>query len=95
MASNGYPGAYEKGSVITGIDRADARPDTIVFHAGTTNPDGDTNGETNGEWLAVGGRVLAVTALGDTPQQARRNAYDAVGDINWPGGFYRSDIAAK
>ena len=86
MASKGYPGSYEKGSVIRAIDAAETVPDCNVFHAGTALAE-------NGDLFAVGGRVLAVTALGDDAETARRNAYAGVAKIDWQGGFYRSDIA--
>jgi phosphoribosylamine--glycine ligase len=86
MASKGYPGSYETGSVIRAIDAAETVPDCNVFHAGTARAD-------NGDLIAVGGRVLAVTALGDDAETARRNAYAGVAKIDWQGGFYRSDIA--
>ena len=87
MATNGYPGAYEKGSIIGGTKSAIASDDVILFHAGTTiDPDGTVR--------AAGGRVLAVTGLGADVAAARAAAYDAVTAIDWPGGFYRSDIAA-
>jgi phosphoribosylamine--glycine ligase len=84
MAANGYPGAYDKGSEIKGLDRAAALDDVKVFHAGTTR-DGET-------CRATGGRVLGVTALGDTIAAARTRAYEAVDRIDWPGGFCRRDI---
>lgn len=85
MASNGYPGGYEKGTVISNIADAE-KTGCIVFHAGTAlNP--------SGELVASGGRVLGVTALGDTAKQARDTAYQGVHAINWPDGFYRTDIA--
>lgn len=92
MAANGYPGSYEKGSAISGLDSAgalpDVLPDVIVFHAGTKRDD-------DGQWRANGGRVLAVTGLGDDAGAARARAYEAVATIEWPGGFNRSDIAAS
>ena len=87
MATNGYPGDYEKGSVIAGADTACSGDDVILFHAGTTI-DGD------GTLRAAGGRVLAVTGLGADVAAARTAAYDAVTAIDWPGGFYRRDIAS-
>jgi phosphoribosylamine---glycine ligase len=83
MAANGYPGAYEKGSVIRGIEAAEENG-AMVFHAGTRMSDG--------ELRSSGGRVLNVTAMGDTVAEARDNAYDAVDRIDWPGGFCRRDI---
>ncbi len=85
MAANGYPGPYDKGSEIRGLDDAEADSDVTVFHAGTA-PGG------NGEILATGGRVLAVTALGDSVADAQARAYRAVDAIDWPGGFCRRDI---
>ncbi len=84
MASNGYPGAYEKGSVIKGIEKANALPGVKVFHAGT-----DKRGD---DIVAVGGRVLGVTAFGGSVAEAQSNAYRAVDAIDWPGGFCRRDI---
>ncbi len=84
MAARGYPGAYEKGEVIRGIDRADALPDAKVFHAGTALRDGEV--------IVNGGRVLNVTARGATIAEAQRRAYEAVDLIDWPDGFVRRDI---
>ncbi|MBM3734014.1 MAG: phosphoribosylamine--glycine ligase [Acidimicrobiia bacterium] len=84
MAAKGYPGAYEKGTEIRGVDQAEEIEGVHVFHAGTSRA--------NGKLLAVGGRVLAVTALGATVADAQRNAYRAVDRIRWPGGFCRRDI---
>ena len=83
MAANGYPGAYEKGSEIRGLDQLPEDSSHIVFHAGTTG---------DGPVRANGGRVLNVTARGATLQQARDRAYGMVGGIDWPGGFCRRDI---
>lgn len=88
MATEGYPGDYAKGSVIRGIDAAeDAAPDDMakVFHAGTAR-------NADGGLAAVGGRVLNVTALGDSVSEAQRRAYAAVDAIDWPQGFCRRDI---
>ena len=87
MASGGYPGSYEKGKVITGLDTADGRDDVTVFHAGTATAGDDV--------VTSGGRVLAVTALGSDLQNAVDRAYEAVGDIAFEGAQYRNDIAAK
>jgi len=84
MAANGYPGAYDKGSVIKNLEDADALADVTVFHAGTVTQDGST--------IATGGRVLGVTALGGTIAAAQQKAYAAVDLIDWPGGFCRRDI---
>jgi phosphoribosylamine--glycine ligase len=88
MASQGYPGNYPKGKVIFGLDEAAKLPDVKVFHAGT-RPD------SNGMVTTDGGRVLGVTALGDTLADARARAYGAVEKIHFQGAFYRKDIGAK
>ena len=85
FAAEGYPGAYEKGSEIQGIDKAEDDPDVVVFHAGTKAQDGKI--------LANGGRVLSVTGTGPSIEAARDKAYIAAHKINWPGGFFRTDIA--
>jgi phosphoribosylamine--glycine ligase len=87
MASKGYPGAYEKGQVISGLEEAARLPDVKVFHAGTRR-DGN-------RVLTDGGRVLGVTALGDTLTDAKRRAYEAVRLVRFYGAFYRSDIGDK
>jgi phosphoribosylamine--glycine ligase len=87
MASKGYPGPYERGLVIKGLADAARLPDVKVFHAGTRR-DGD-------RVLTDGGRVLGVTALGETLAEAQRRAYEAVGLIQFPGVFWRRDIAAR
>ncbi len=87
MASEGYPGDYSKGRAITGIEEANALPDVKVFHAGTAIK--------NGEVVNSGGRVLGVTALGDTIAAAKQNAYAAVDKIKWQGGWCRTDISDK
>lgn len=83
-AAKGYPAAYEKGSEIKGLDALEGSTNAMVFHAGT-KAEGD-------KVRAVGGRVLAVTARGDTLQAARDAAYGMIEKIDWDGGFYRSDI---
>ena len=84
MAAKGYPGAHSKNTPIRNLDAADAVPGAIVFHAGTSMLDGEV--------LAVGGRVLGVSAIGDTLAQAQAAAYQAVAKIDWPEGFCRKDI---
>ena len=85
MASAGYPGRYEKGRPIDGIEAADALEGVVVFHAGTTM---------NGDTLTTsGGRVLGATALGPGLGAARERAYEAVSCIRWEGEFHRDDIA--
>jgi phosphoribosylamine--glycine ligase len=87
MASQGYPGEYQKGKPITGIDAADEMPDVKVFHAGT-RLDGDTV-------VTDGGRVLGVTALGESISVAKLNAYTAVQKVRWAGSWCRKDISDK
>ena len=84
MAARGYPGAYDKGSEIRGLDKAAKLPGVTVFHAGTASKDGNI--------VATGGRVLNVTATGKTVAEAQKRAYQAVDAIDWPGGFCRRDI---
>jgi len=87
MASGGYPGDYEKGKKIVGLQEAQLLEDVIVFHAGTKDTDGDI--------VTNGGRVLGVTALGDTIQDAKARAYRAVDKIKFDGAYCRRDIADK
>ena len=84
MAAQGYPGSYEKDSVIRGLDDCPEDSFNMVFHAGT--------GEQNGQIIATGGRVLNVTARGNSLQEARDRAYAMVDKIDWPQGFCRRDI---
>ncbi len=84
MAANGYPGGYEKGTQIKGLDGIAETSSQMVFHAGTAQNDGAI--------VAVGGRVLNITARGTGLQEARDRAYAAVDQIDWPEGFYRKDI---
>jgi phosphoribosylamine---glycine ligase len=84
MAAEGYPGYYAKGSEIRGLDAAGKVEGVTVFHAATAMQDGKI--------LAVGGRVLGVTARGASIAEARGRAYRAVDLIDWPGGFCRKDI---
>jgi len=87
MAAKGYPGAYEKGKEINGLDSADNQENTVVFHAGTR-----MNG---GKVVTNGGRVLGVTALGIDIGAAIKSAYSAVEKIEWDGIHYRKDIGNK
>jgi phosphoribosylamine--glycine ligase len=87
MASEGYPGPYEKGLPIRGLEAAAAMPDVKVFHAGTKLIDNQV--------VNTGGRVLGVTALGSSVANAKLAAYKAVKQIRWPGAWCRTDIADK
>ena len=84
MASRGYPGSYAINTEIHGLDAAAAVEGVEIFHAGTARA--------GGKLLATGGRVLNVSARGKTVREAQKRAYEAVSKIDWPGGFYRSDI---
>jgi phosphoribosylamine--glycine ligase len=89
LAAHGYPEAPRKGDVITGLDRvtSDAFPDCKVFHAGTASDDDRI--------VVAGGRVLCVTALGDSIRQAQKSAYAAIGEIRFDGMQYRTDIGHR
>jgi phosphoribosylamine--glycine ligase len=87
MASGGYPGPYEKGKEITGLDAAGRMDDVVVFHAGTRSEDGKV--------VTSGGRVLGVTALGDDISAARDRAYEAVRHIKFHRAHWRTDIGVK
>jgi phosphoribosylamine--glycine ligase len=87
MASAGYPGPYAKGKVIRGLEEAGRLPQTKVFHAGTARAGRD--------YVTNGGRVLGVTAVGATLEEARARAYLAVGKIQFDGAQFRHDIGAK
>jgi phosphoribosylamine---glycine ligase len=84
MAANGYPGDYKKGTEIRGLDAAEGVEGVEIFHAGTVLE--------GTRVIATGGRVLNVTARGKSVREAQQRAYRAVGLIDWPGGFCRSDI---
>lgn len=87
MASQGYPGGYEKGKEIYGLQEVAGDPDVYVFHAGTTFKDG--------KYLTAGGRVLGVTGLGKDIREAIAVTYRAVAKIHWEGVHYRRDIGKK
>ncbi len=87
MASAGYPGDYERGFPIRGLDEAAKIPDVKVFHAGTATAEGKV--------VTNGGRVLAVTALGNSIPAAKLSAYTAVKQIRWEGAWCRKDISDK
>jgi phosphoribosylamine--glycine ligase len=84
MAARGYPGAYAKGTVIGGVEALPQDSRQMVFHAGT--------GMKDGALVATGGRVLNVTARGDSLAEAQARAYAMVDRIDWPDGFCRRDI---
>jgi phosphoribosylamine--glycine ligase len=84
VAARGYPDSPTKGGAIHGLDDAESVPGVTVFHAGTSNRDG--------QLAASGGRVLAVTAIGNSLGEARERAYCAVDAIDYADGFHRRDI---
>lgn len=87
MAAEGYPGDYARGQVISGLEQAAFMENVEIFHAGTTR-----EGE---QILTNGGRVLGVTAMGDTIQETVKTAYAAVERIHWPGSWFRQDIGYR
>ena len=86
VSSDGYPGSFEKGQVIAGLDAVEAAG-TTVFHAGTAEKDGTI--------VNSGGRVLGVTAVADSVKAAQQTVYHALQKLDWPGGFYRKDIGYR
>ena len=88
MASRGYPESSSKGDVIVGTETLDREPDVDVLHAGTARDD-------SGRLVTAGGRVLAVTAVGESVADARAKAYEGVSTISFPGAQWRHDIAAS
>jgi len=86
VASDGYPGSFDKGQAIGGLDAVEAAG-TTVFHAGTTEKDGAI--------VNAGGRVLGVTAVAATVKDAQQVVYHALESLDWPGGFYRKDIGYR
>jgi phosphoribosylamine--glycine ligase len=82
MVSGGYPEAYEKGKVITGLESV---AESMVYHAGTS-------AGANGTVVTSGGRVLAVTSIGHTIEEARNKSYAALKNIQFDKGYYRNDI---
>lgn len=87
MAAEGYPGSYQKGLPIRGLEQVEGAEQVVVYHSGTAG--------SGGELVTAGGRVLGVTVLGDNPTQAQKLAYQAVGRIHWPGVHYRKDIGQR
>lgn len=87
LASKGYPGKYDKGKIITGLDKFKDTEDLFIFHAGTAYNNGDV--------VTAGGRVLGVTALGKDIAEARERAYNAIRKIHFDGMHFRKDIALK
>jgi phosphoribosylamine--glycine ligase len=90
MASQGYPGSYERGKRIHGLEQAGKIEGVYVFHAGTVVESGN-----NGHYLTAGGRVLGVTGMGKGIKEAIELAYRAVAAITWEGAHFRKDIGKK
>ncbi len=86
VSSDGYPAEFEKGQTIAGLNAVE-QAGTTVFHAGTA--------EKNGHIVNSGGRVLGITALGETVQEAQQTVYKALKNLDWDGGFYRRDIGYR
>ena len=87
MASHGYPGSYDKGHPIRGIEEANSLAGVQVFHAGTAQEGEDV--------VSDGGRVLGITAIGDDITDAKRRAYEGIKCIRWEGAWCRTDISDK
>lgn len=85
LASEGYPGKYETGKIIEGVEDAKKMKDILVFHAGTKRE--------NGHLVTAGGRVLSVVALGETLEEAVKRVYEAINKIHFDGMFFRKDLA--
>jgi phosphoribosylamine--glycine ligase len=88
MAANGYPGIYKKNTPIRNLEAAGQTPGIQIFHAGTAHG-------AEGGIISIGGRVLSVATLGHSVSEAQTRVYEAVKKIDWPEGFYRSDIGAR
>ncbi|WP_395463385.1 phosphoribosylamine--glycine ligase [Wolbachia endosymbiont of Cantharis cryptica] len=87
VASKGYPGDYQKGEVIKGLDKMEGIPGILVFHAGTKLDE-------SGNWVSDGGRVLNIVGEGNTIEEAKSKVYSALNFLEWPGGFFRYDIGS-
>lgn len=87
MSARGYPGLYEKGKNVEGLEQAICQPDTFIFHAGTKKQDH--------RLVTCGGRVLGITALGKDIEEAVQKSYNAVDQVHFDGCFFRRDIGAK
>ncbi len=87
FATQGYPGSYKKGSLIKGFEKMMQDSKKMCFHAGTT--------KSNDNIVATGGRVLSITARGESLTEARKKAYDMADQVEWPEGFYRRDIGLR
>ncbi len=87
VASKGYPGNYQTGEVIKGLDKIESIPGILGFHAGTKL-------DKSGNWISDGGRVLNVVGEGNTLEEAKNKVYSALNFLRWPGGFFRYDIGS-
>jgi phosphoribosylamine--glycine ligase len=95
LTSGGYPGAFKKGKRIRGLDEARKVPGVRLHHAGTMKEKGPANVGEPAQWLTNGGRVLGVTAVAASIEEARHRAYQAAGRIEWEGIHYRRDVGVQ
>ena len=87
MASKGYPESYEKNTIINGLNKITVDKSQYIFHSSTKNNED--------YWLATGGRVLSISALGSSLKEARNKVYNVINKIDWKSGYYRKDIGWK
>ena len=87
MASKGYPESYKKNTIISGLNKITVNKSLYIFHSSTK--------KNEDQWLATGGRVLSISALGSTLKEARNKAYNVINEIDWKSAYYRSDIGWK
>ena len=87
MASKGYPESYKKNTIIGGLNKTTVNKSQYIFHSSTR--------KNEDHWLATGGRVLSISALGSTLKEARNKAYNVINEIDWKSGYYRNDIGWK
>ena len=84
MASKGYPKTYKKNTIINGLNKISDNKSEYIFHSSTK--------KNNDQWLAAGGRVISISALGSTLKIAKDNAYNVIKKIDWKNSYYRKDI---
>ena len=87
MASKGYPESYKKNTIISGLNKITVNKSQYIFHSSTK--------KNEDHWLATGGRVFSISALGSTLKEARNKAYNVINEIDWKSGYYRNDIGWK
>jgi phosphoribosylamine--glycine ligase len=84
MSSSGYPQKYKKNTLIENLNTINISKDNYIFHAGTKRE--------GHQWLSNGGRVLAISSLGESIKQVKKNVYSTISKIKWQEGYYRKDI---